>query len=67
MARLTSKEVSLLQDSMAQEQLMIQKLHFYASQATDPEVRSLCESIRDMHQRHLDVLMKHINEAATLQ
>lgn len=67
MARLTTKEVGMLQESMAQEQLMIQKFNFYASQTADPDVRNLCESLRDMHQRHLDVLMRHINEAATLQ
>ncbi|HHW41877.1 MAG TPA: spore coat protein [Syntrophomonadaceae bacterium] len=67
MARLTTKEVGLIEDNMRQEQLMIQKFNFYAAQTTDPNVKNLCENLRDMHQRHLDILMRHINEAAALQ
>ncbi|NPV28728.1 MAG: ferritin-like domain-containing protein [Firmicutes bacterium] len=66
MAKLTSKELGLIEDSLRQEQLMIQKFGFYANQATDPEIKSLCQNLRDMHQRHLDTLMRHLNEAATL-
>ncbi|MDH7576658.1 MAG: spore coat protein [Bacillota bacterium] len=66
MARLTSKELGLIEDNLRQEQLMVQKFSVYANQATDPEIKSLCQNLRDMHQRHLDTLMKHLNEAATI-
>ncbi len=66
MAKLTSKELGLLEDNLRQEQVMVQKFDFYAHQASDPEIKSLCQNLRDMHKRHLDVLMKHLDEAITM-
>lgn len=63
MARLTTKELSLIEDNLRQEQLMIQKFDFYANQASDPEVKNLCHTLRDMHKMHLDTLMMHLNKA----
>ncbi len=67
MANLTSKELGLIEDNLRQEQLMVQKYSIYANQASDHEVKNMCTKLRDLHQQHTDVLMKHLNDAAQMQ
>jgi len=67
LAKLTSKELSLLEDNLRHEQLMVQKFSLYANQATDPEVKNLCQNLRDMHQQHLNTLMQQLNQATPMK
>lgn len=67
MANLTTKELSLIEDNLRQEQLMVQKFNMYASQASDPEIRNLCQQLCNLHQSHIDILIKHLNEASRMQ
>jgi spore coat protein CotF len=64
---LSSKELSLIEDNLRHEQTMVQKLNFYASQANDQEVKSLCQNLSSLHQKHSDILMQHLNKAAPMQ
>jgi len=67
LAKITSKELSLLEDNLRHEQLMVQKFNLYANQATDPEVKNLCQNLRDMHQLHLKTLMQQLNQATSMK
>lgn len=67
MPSLSSKEVSLIEDNLSQEQTMVQKFDFYAGQASDPEVKHLCQNLVSLHQKHSDMLLKHLNQASTMQ
>jgi hypothetical protein len=46
---------------------MVQKFNLYANQATDPEVKNLCQNLRDMHQLHLKTLMQQLNQATSMK
>lgn len=58
---LTGKELSMIEDQLAHEQLAISKLKAYASQATDSEVQRLCEASARKHQEHYQTLLKHLS------
>lgn len=66
MANLTAKELSLIEDNIRQEQLMVQKCNMYASQVSDPEIRNLCQQLSNLHQSHTNILLKHLNEASNM-
>ena len=61
MANLTSKELSAIEDQLSLEQNIIKKYQMYASQTTDPQLRTRCEQIASKHQCHFDTLMGHLN------
>jgi rubrerythrin len=67
LAGLTTKELGLIEDNLRQEHLMVQKYNMYANQVKDPEIKNLCQQLRDLHQSHTDILMKHLNEASKMQ
>lgn len=53
---LSKKEMSLLQDLKAEEQLCVQKYDKYASQACDKKLKGLFQKIGQMEQQHLDTV-----------
>ncbi|NLW17058.1 MAG: spore coat protein [Firmicutes bacterium] len=57
---LTTKELAMIEDQLAHEQLAIAKLRSYALQATDPEVQRLCEASARKHEEHYNTLLKHL-------
>lgn len=56
MANLTTKELSGIEDSLKSEQNLICKCNMYASQTTDPILKSKFEQIARKHQTHYDKL-----------
>lgn len=58
--RLTGKELSMIEDQLAHEQLTIAKFQAYAQEATDSEVQRLCEAAARKHQSHYETLLKHL-------
>lgn len=60
MAALTEKELSAIDEQLTQEQLLIKKFKSYASQATDPALKSKCEELASKHQCHYDSLMNNL-------
>lgn len=58
--RLTCAELSLIQEQLAQEKLMIAKFQNYAHIATDSKVRQLCHAAALKHESHLGVLLNHL-------
>ena len=59
--QLTSKELTMIEDQLAHEQLAIAKLKAYAAQADDSEVQRLCEAGARMHGDHYQTLLKHLS------
>lgn len=61
MANLTSKELTLLEDQLSGEQLLIKKFQSYATQCTDPQLKTKCEQVAAKHQDHFNRLMTFLN------
>lgn len=61
MANLTSKELSLIEDQLGGEQLLIKKFQAYATQCTDPQLKTKCEQVAAKHQDHFNRLMTFLN------
>lgn len=60
MANLTSKELSVIEDQLNQEQILIKKFKAYAQSATDPQIKNSCEQIANQHKQHFNTLMGHL-------
>lgn len=60
MAQITTKELSAIGDSLAHEQNMIAKYHFYACTETDTSLKDKYEQMAQAHQRHFDELYSHL-------
>ncbi len=61
MANLTTKELAAIEDQLSIEQNVIKKYQMYASQASDPQIKTRCEQIVAKHQSHFNTLMGHLN------
>lgn len=59
--QLTTQELKMVEDQLAQEQLSIAKFQTYAAQATDAEVQRLCEAGARKHKAHYETLLKHLS------
>lgn len=60
MARLSQRELLMLQDNINNEQLLINKFGFYAQQVKDPELKQTLQNIQRMHQQHYDTLTRQL-------
>ena len=65
---ITTKDALYLKDAMSWELVAFKKLHFFAQQAKDPEVKQHLEKAGQMHQRHYQSLLRHLqtNNTATM-
>lgn len=61
MANLTSKELSALDDQLSLEQVLVKKYRTYASQCTDPQLRTKCEQVAARHMDHFNRLLSHLS------
>ncbi|MFY0544006.1 ferritin-like domain-containing protein [Brevibacillus sp. H7] len=57
---ITTKDCSYLKDALSWELLSFKKFHFFAQQATDPQVKQALEQAGQMHQRHYQTLLTHL-------
>lgn len=60
MGQLSEKELSLLCDLLADEQLLTKKFKMLAAQAQDAEVKQKFERISEQHQGHFNALYAHL-------
>ena len=60
MGQLSEKELSLLGDLLADEQLLTKKFKMLASQTQDAEIKQKFERISEQHQGHFNVLYAHL-------
>lgn len=61
MANLTQPDVMFLRENLGAEMLMVQKCGAFANMVSDPQLRNLFLDAQRVHQRHQDMLVKHIN------
>ncbi|EJL38919.1 hypothetical protein BAG01nite_30200 [Brevibacillus agri] len=62
---ITTKDLSYLKDALSWELLAFKKLHFFAQQATDPDVKQCLEKTGRMHQQHYEKLLSHLQNNNT--
>lgn len=60
MGQLSEKELSLLSDLLADEQLLTKKFKMLASQTQDAEIKQKFERISEQHQGHFNALYAHL-------
>jgi len=57
---LTQTEAWFLDECIKGERLLFQKSNANSQIASDPQLRQLCQDIRQVHQRHVDILAGQI-------
>lgn len=57
---ITAKELSWLEDQLGLESLLIKKYRQAASETSDGELKSKCESIAKQHESHYNQLMNYL-------
>ena len=61
MGQLSEKELSLLNDLLADEELLTKKFKMLAQQAEDTEIKQKYERISEQHQGHFNALYSHLS------
>ncbi|MGK5506830.1 ferritin-like domain-containing protein [Brevibacillus formosus] len=62
---ISTKDLSYLKDALSWELIAFKKLHAFAQQATDPQVKQCLEQQGQMHQRHYQKLLSHLQNNNT--
>ena len=57
---LSSKNLSILEEQLSQESLMISKLRQYSRQCSDSELKNLCSSLAEKHKSHYEALLNYV-------
>lgn len=57
---ITTKDCSYLKDALSWELIAFKKFHFYAQQATDQQTKQLLDKVGQIHQRHYQKLLTHL-------
>ena len=60
MGQLSEKELAVLNDLLADEELLVKKFKMLASHTNDEEIKKKYERISQQHQGHFDVLYAHL-------
>lgn len=58
---ITVKDSLYLADMLSWNLLAMKKAHFFASQCQDPELVNALEKCGQMHQRHYEKILNHLN------
>ncbi|WP_017756351.1 ferritin family protein [Calidifontibacillus oryziterrae] len=57
---ISTKDELYLKDMLSWNLLAMKKAHFYAAQCTDPEVKAELDKAGQMHQRHYQKILSHL-------
>lgn len=57
---ITTKDLSYLKDALSWELNAFKKLHHFAGEAKDPQIKQALDSAGRMHQAHYEQLLKHL-------
>ena len=60
MSKLTSKELSAIEDQLGAEHLLITKYRMASGNVSDKTLSSTCEKIANKHQEHYDRLLSYL-------
>ncbi|MCS0673233.1 hypothetical protein [Cytobacillus firmus] len=61
-AVISTKDALYLTDMLTWNLLACKKAHFYAQQCQDQEIKTHFEQCGQMHQRHYEQLLAHLNQ-----
>ena len=61
MGQLSEKELSVLNDLLADEELLTKNFKMLAQQAEDTEIKQKYERISEQHQGHFNALYSHLS------
>ncbi|GIP40158.1 hypothetical protein J31TS4_34380 [Paenibacillus sp. J31TS4] len=61
----TDKDCLYLKDELSWELLAMKKCHAYAQQCSDPDIAQAINRAGQMHQRHYNMLLKHLQNNNT--
>jgi hypothetical protein len=59
---ITTKDMAYINDMLAWNLLAMKKAHFFAQQCQNAEVKTELDQCGQMHQRHYQMLMAHLEE-----
>lgn len=57
---ITTKDYQYLKDQLSWEILAMKKCRHYAQESTNPEIKQAIDKAGQMHQRHYQLLLKHL-------
>ncbi|NGQ95211.1 ferritin-like domain-containing protein [Brevibacillus sp. SYP-B805] len=57
---ITNKDLLYLKDALSWELNAFKKFHFFAQQASDPQIKQALDKAGQMHQRHYQKLLTHL-------
>ncbi len=60
MVQLSEKELSVLQDLLSDEELLVKKFQMLATHTEDAEIKEKYERISKQHQGHFNALYAHL-------
>ncbi len=60
MNQLSEKELSALNDSLCEEELLVKKFQMLSQQATDPAIKDEFNKISAKHQEHFNMLYQQL-------
>ncbi|MHB8125809.1 MAG: hypothetical protein ACYDEJ_09270 [Desulfitobacteriaceae bacterium] len=60
-AQLSSKNLTILNDQLGSEALLVHKYSFAAQSVNDPAIRTQLYSISEQHRKHYDTLLNYLN------
>jgi len=61
MQNLTAKELTAISEQLSAEQILVKKYKMYATQCTDPQLKTKCEEVAAKHQCHYTNLLNQLN------
>ncbi|WP_409251895.1 hypothetical protein V1502_17585 [Bacillus sp. SCS-153A] len=64
---LTTKDSLYLNDMLTWNLLAMKKAHFAASHCQDPELKAELDKCGQMHQRHYEQILSHLNQGSSGQ
>ncbi|MBA4536937.1 hypothetical protein H1Z61_07215 [Bacillus aquiflavi] len=62
---ISTKDSLYLTDMLSWNLLAMKKAHFFAQQCQDQELKSEIEKFGQMHQRHYEQILSHLNQNQT--
>ena len=60
---ITTKDMAYLQDALSWELDVIKKFNHFAQETQDAKTKNLIQKSAQMHQKHYNMLLKHLNSA----
>lgn len=58
---ISTKDSNYIVDMLSWNLLAMKKAHFFATQCQDPEIKGIIDKCGQMHQRHYQQILNHMN------